>query len=157
MKTILASALVAGLATAPLAHASGSMDDIRLAVQSGSDYGLTHFQSIEFDDDHGDDNDYLEIEGWLDGNWYVELDMASDGTITREDRRKRGSGPRGLNADESLEYAQASTQEGMTAFDEIDVDDSGRIEIEGDDANGRELEIDFRTGNLQPVKVERDN
>lgn len=156
MKTILASAIVVGLVTAPLANASGSMDDVKLATQSGADYGLTHFQSIEFDDDH-DDNDHIEIEGWLDENWYVELDMDSDGTITREDRQKRGSGPRGLTADETLSYAQASAQEGMTRFDEIDVDDSGRIEIEGDDSNGRELEIDFRTGNMQPVKVERDD
>lgn len=157
MKTIFASAIVIGLATAPLAHASGSMDDVKLAVQSGTDFGLTHFQNIEFDDDHGDDNDYIEIEGWLGNNWYVELDMASDGTVTREDRRKRGNGPKGITADETLDYAQASSKEGMVQFEEIDVDDSSRIEVEGDDADGRELEIDFRSGNLQPVKVERDD
>lgn len=157
MKTILASAIAIGLATAPLAYASGTLDDVRLAVQSGSDFGLTHFQNIEFDDDQEGDNDFIEIEGWLDNNWYVELDMARDGTVTREDRRKRDSGPKGLTADETLSYVQASAEEGMTQFDEIDVDDSGRIEVEGDDNNGRELEIDFRTGNLQPVKVERDD
>lgn len=155
MKTIFASVVVAGLVAAPLANASGDIDEVRLAVQSGSDFGITHFQTVEFDSDDMDDR--IEIEGWLDDSWFVELDMDANGTVTREDRQKRSGGARGLSATDLLDYADASASEGMTRFDEIDVDHNGRIEIDGDDASGRDLEIDFMSGSLQPTKVERDD
>ena len=40
---------------------------------------------------------------------------------------------------------------------EDDRDDNGRMEIEGDGASGKDLEIDFRTGSMEPVKIDKDH
>lgn len=156
MKTLIASALAASLVTAPLAFASGTIDDAKRAIQIGSDYGISHFHSIELEDDRDDDGS-MEIEGWVDGEWYVELDVNSDGTIRKEQRRKRADGPWGLSAAEAADYIDASVKQGMSRIEEIKIDARGDIEVEGDNADGQELEIDYRTGSMEPTKVDRDD
>ncbi|WP_100638326.1 hypothetical protein [Marinobacter salexigens] len=155
MKTLIASALAASLVGAPLAFASGTIDDAKRAIQIGSDYGISHFSSIELEDDRDDDGS-MEIEGWVDGEWYVELDVNSDGSIRKEERRKRTDGPWGLSAAEASDYIDASVNQGMSRIEEINSNARGDIEVEGDNADGQELEIDFRTGSLEPTKVDRD-
>ncbi|RBW48667.1 PepSY domain-containing protein [Marinobacter sp. F3R11] len=153
MKMIIATTLAIGLAAAPLVHASGTIDDARRAVQIGTDYGISHFHSIELEDDHHDD-DSMEIEGWVDGQWYVELDVSSDGSIRKEERRKRKDGPQGMSSADTLGYIEASVNHGMSRIEEIQIKGNGKIEVEGNNADGRELEIDFRTGSMKPVKVD---
>jgi len=153
MKMITVTALAAALIAAPLAQASGTIDDARRAVQIGSDYGISHFHSVELEDDRSDDGS-MEIEGWVDGEWYVELDVNSDGTIRKEERRKRKDGPWGMSSSETLGYIEASADQGMNRIEEIQVNANGEIEVEGDNADGRELEIDFRTGSMEPTKVD---
>lgn len=154
MKMIVATTLAGALLAAPLAHASGSIDEARQAVDIGADYGITHVRSIELEDD---DDDRMEIEGWVDNDWSVELDVNGDGSIRKEERRKHSDGPWGLSAADVRNYIDASTEAGMTRIEEIKVNASGYVEVEGYADNGQELEVDFRSGSVEPVKVERDD
>jgi hypothetical protein len=45
----------------------------------------------------------------------------------------------------------------MQYIEELEVRSGGRVEIEGEDSDGRELEVEFRNGSLSPFKVERDD
>src|SRR5690554_101658 len=155
MKTLIATALTASLVTAPLAFASGTVDDAKRAIQIGSDYGSSYFHSIELEDDH-DDVGSMEIEGWVDGQWYVELDIDSDGTIQKEERRKRNDGPWGLTAADVEKYIDASAKQGINRIEDIKINAKGEIEVEGDNAEGQELEIDYHAGSMEPTRVNKD-
>ena len=154
MKKLIAMTLVGGLVAAPLALAKGSFEDAERALQAANDYGISRFHSIEFDDD---DHDPIEVEGWLDSDWFVELDMSTDGTIAREQRRQTRGEPAGLTADEVRGYLQAAREQGMQHVEEINVNSRGDVEVEGEDQNGRDLEVEFRGGDLTPVKVDLDD
>jgi hypothetical protein len=154
MKTIIALALAGGMISAPAAMAMGSFEDAERILKAGSDYGITQFRSIEFEEDDYDD---IELEGWVDNDWYVELDMNDDGSIGREQRRKHDGEPSGLSANDVRDYLNAAQAEGMTRLEEFKVSSRGYIEVEGDDASGRELEIDFRIGDLTPVRIDWDD
>ena len=153
MKTMIVATLTAGLVAAPMAMASGTIDDSTRALQIGSDHGISHFQSIELDND---DDNYLEIEGWVDEQWFVELDVRRDGTIRKEERRKRMDGPWGMTVEDATRYIEASAREGMTRVEELKIDASGHVEVEGDDDQG-ELEVNFRSGDSANATVERDS
>ena len=154
MKTIMVTTLAGVLMAAPFAQASGSVDEAKQAVQIGSDYGITHFRSIELEDD---DKDRMEIEGWVDNDWSVELDVNGDGSIRKEERRKHSDGPWGLSSEQVLDYIDASMEAGMARIEEIKVSSAGYVEVEGYTDDGRELEVDYRSGGLEPVKVEQDD
>ena len=79
MKKTLTIALISGLVAAPAAFAKGSFDDADRMLQVGNNYGISHFQSIEFDDDH--DNE-IELEGWMGQDWFVELDLNGNGELS---------------------------------------------------------------------------
>jgi len=153
MKKTLTIALISGLVAAPAAFAKGSFDDAERMLQVGSDYGISHFQSIEFDDDHDDD---IELEGWMGQDWFVELDLNGNGEIDREQRRKAKGEIYGVSADDVRSYLKAAQQQGMATIEELKVNRNGDIEVEGDDENGAELELKFRIGSLEPLKIERD-
>ncbi|AMQ88382.1 hypothetical protein ASQ50_06525 [Marinobacter sp. LQ44] len=110
MKTLTALGLIAGITAAPLAMADARLDDAKNAVAMGTDYGIVEFRSIEFDDDHQDD---VEIEGWLDDQWYVELEFDDNGNIERESRSRYDRERFGLSADAVLDYLDAAGREGM--------------------------------------------
>ena len=157
ISTAVASTLAASLTAASLAQAAGTVDEAKRAVQIGADYGITHFHSIELDDDYGIADSRIEIEGWVDSEWYVELDVNADGSIQKEQRRKRTDGPWGLSAQQALSYIDASVNEGMQQIEEISADARGDIEVEGSNTSGQELEIDFRTDSMAPRKIEIDD
>lgn len=153
----IASTLVASLTAASLAQAAGTVDEAKRAVEIGTRYGITHFHSIELDDDFGNADSRIELEGWVDSEWYVELDVNADGSIQKEQRRKRSDGPWGLSAEQASNYIDASVNEGMQKIDEISANARGDIEVEGSTANGQELEIDYRSDSMTPRKVELDD
>ena len=153
MKKTLTIVLISGLIAAPAAFAKGSFEDAERMLQVGSDYGITNFQSIEFDDDRADD---IEIEGWMGQDWFVELDLSGNGDIEREQRRKAKGEIYGVSADDVRSYLKAAQQQGMATIEELKVNRNGDIEVEGDDENGAELELKFRIGSLEPLKIERD-
>lgn len=145
--------LAAGVIAAPMAGAA-SLEDVRETLASGSDYGIQEFRKIEFDDDHRGEK---EIEGWMNDEWYVELDLDNNGQIQKE-QRKRDRGERyGLPSSEISAYLEAAQSKGMSSFEEFKVNRRGHIEIEGRDDQGRELEVDFRTGSLNVVRIGRDD
>jgi hypothetical protein len=154
MKTIVALALAGSMISAPAAMAMGSFEDAERILEAGSDYGITQFRSLEFEYEGYDD---IELEGWVDNDWYVELDMNDEGSIAREQRRKHGGEPSGLTADEVRNYLKATQAEGMDRLEELKVHSRGYIEVEGAAPSGRELEIDFRVGELKPVRIEQDD
>ncbi|MBB5320102.1 PepSY domain-containing protein [Marinobacter oulmenensis] len=153
MKKLMTLTLITGLATAPMAIAQTSPSQADRILSQGTDYGITQFRSVEFSDGGYDD---IELEGWM-NDWYVELDMNGDGTIRKEERRKYEREPYGLSAGEIQDYLEAATNEGMATVDEIKVDRRGEVEVEGEDDTGRELELEFRKGELEPVRIKRDD
>lgn len=154
MKKSIVLIFAGSLVAAPLAMARGSVDDAETALQAGTDYGISRFSSIEFDDD---EQEPVELEGWVDDEWYVELDMALDGSIEREQRRKHRGEPKGVSADEIRNYLTASREQGLQLVEEIDIRSGGTVEIEGEDQDGLEIELVFRNGNTGPVRVERED
>lgn len=157
ISTAIASALVASLAAASMVQAAGTIDEAKRAVQIGTEYGITHFHSIELDDDFGIADSRIELEGWVDSEWYVELDVNADGSIQKEQRRKRTDGPWGLSAEQALSYIDASVNEGIQQIEEVSVNSRGDIEVDGNNANGQELEIDYRSDSMTPRRVELDD
>ncbi len=152
MNKIIALTLVSGLLAAPVTMAAGTFEDAGRALDAGTAYGITHFRSLEVDDDGR-----MELEGWVDSDWYVELDLKNDATVDREQRRKQEGTPWGVSADEINGYLEAARCQGMERFDELKVNAKGYIEVEGEDKDGRELELDFRAGDRTPVTIERDD
>lgn len=153
MNKLTVFVLVSSAISAPLASAA-TLDDVRKTLAAGSDYGVQEFRKVEFDDDYRGE---MEIEGWIDNEWYVELDLDRDGQIQKE-QRKRDRGERyGLPSSEVTAYIEAAQSEGMDSFDELTVSRRGNIEVEGRDDRGRELEVDFRTGSLEVIRIERDD
>lgn len=149
----LATGLTAGLAVVPFAMATGSIEEAKRALQIGSDHGITHFYSIELDDD---DSNHLEIEGWIDEQWFVALDVNRAGTILKEERRRRIDGPWGMSAADATHYIDASVAQGMTRIEELKIDTSGHVEVEGEDAQG-ELEVNFSSTQPESISIERDS
>ena len=71
-------------------------------------------------------------------------------------RRKAKGEIYGVSADDVRSYLKAAQQQGMATIEELKVNRNGDIEVEGDDENGAELELKFRIGSLEPLKIERD-
>ncbi|HLV76951.1 MAG TPA: hypothetical protein VKY53_03360 [Marinobacter sp.] len=151
MKKLVAMTLLSGLVASPFALAAGSFDDAEKAIKAGLDYNMTHFRSIEVDDDRD-----MEIEGWLDDGMYVELDLDHNATIEKEKRRKHDGEIWGLSADDVRAYLEAAHNNGMATIDELEVKANGHVEVEGEDQNGQDLDIRFRVGDRTPVKVDRN-
>ncbi|WFM70458.1 PepSY domain-containing protein [Halomonas sp. CKK8] len=152
-KMILTASLAALLGAATLAQA----DSDRLAPErldevlaQAGEFGFQTYEEIEVKS-----RDRVEVEGWLDDEWQAEVsfDLAS-GESLEEERKRRDDGAWGLSEAEVRDAMALAVAEGMTEFGELQVDRGGRVEIEGVDADGRELEVRSRGGEL--LEVEHD-
>jgi len=152
-KMILTASLAALLGAATLAQAA----DERLATErldevlaQAGDFGFQTFDEIEVKRD-----DRVEVEGWLDDEWQAEVsfDLAS-GESLKEERKKREGGAWGLSAAEVRDAMALAVAEGLVEFEELQVEREGRIDIEGYDADDRELEVKIRDGEV--LEVEHD-
>lgn len=150
---ILAGTLASLMAAATLVHAEESrlpaerLDDI---LAQASAFGFTHFGEIEVKDD-----DSVEIEGWLDDEWQAEVRLSLEsGESLEEARKRREGGAWGMSEDDVRLAMEAAVAEGLAEFEEIEVDREGRIEVEGRDAEGRELEVRSRQGERDMGEVE---
>jgi len=152
-KMILTASLAALLGAATLAQAA----DDRLASErldevlaQAGDFGFQTYEEIEVKR-----ADRVEVEGWLDDQWQAEVsfDLAS-GESLKEERRKRDGGAWGLSEAEVRDAMALAVAEGLVAFEELQVDRDGRVDIEGYDADGRELEVKSRDGEV--LEVEHD-
>lgn len=154
MKTFALMGLVAGIAVTPLAIADARLEDAKRAVALGTDYGIVSFESLEFDDDRHEE---VEIEGWLEDGWHVELEINSNGEIEREKRSRYDREPYGISASDLVRYIEAASAEGMEWFEDIEISARGYVSIEGDDQRNDGLDIDFRVGSFEPVRIDRDD
>ena len=151
--------LIGSLATLMLAGTTVQADDGRLAadrideaLKQGTTFGFQHFQEIE-----AKERDTLEIEGWLDETWQADVRLSlENGESLEEQRNRRDGGAWGMNEEDVRLAMQAAVAEGLVEFEEIQVDRDGRVEIEGIDADGREIEVRTQQGESGLVEVERD-
>lgn len=152
-KMILTASLAALLGAATLAQAA----DDRLASErldevlaQAGDFGFQTYEEIEVKR-----SDRVEVEGWLDDEWQAEVsfDLAS-GESLKEERKKRDGGAWGLSEAEVRDAMALAVAEGLVEFEELQVDRDGRVDIEGYDADGRELEVKSRDGAV--LEVEHD-
>ena len=152
-KMILTASLAALLGAATLAQAA----DERLATErldevlaQAGDFGFQTFDEIEVKRD-----DRVEVEGWLDDEWQAEVsfDLAS-GESLKEERKKREGGAWGLSEAEVRDAMALAVAEGLVEFEELQAERDGRIDIEGYDADERELEVKILDGEV--LEVERD-
>ena len=142
-------AAAAGSAQADDYVAIDRIDDI---LTHASDYGFTHYEEIKVKS-----RGRTEVEGWLDDEWYADIEFLIDnGESLKEERKRLITGAWGMSEDDVRQALNAAQTEGMAEFEEIEIDKTGLIDIEGRDENGRELEISLRQGSLQVSDVERD-
>lgn len=136
--TAASLALLGGLTTAAMAADRGlATDELSSLLDSANQHGFTHFEEISLDDSR-----HLELEGWREDGWQLEVDMAlEDGSLIREQRRKSETPDWGLTRDEVDQALASAREEGLQRFEQLDVDMGGTIEIEGYDAQNREIEL----------------
>ncbi|MEQ6888785.1 PepSY domain-containing protein [Halomonas sp. CS7] len=154
-KMILIATLASLMAAATLAQA----EDHRLAAErlddvlaKASAFGFTHFREIEVENAES-----VEIEGWLDDEWQAEMRLSlQSGESLEEERKRREGGAWGMSEDDVRLAMEVAVAEGLAEFEEIEVDRDGRVEVEGRDGEGRELEVRSRQGERDMREMERD-
>lgn len=142
-------AMTVGVAHADDGLALGRVDQV---LDHATSYGFTHFEEIE-----AKSRDSVEVEGWLDDEWYADVRLSmADGESLKEERQRMITGAWGMTADDVRQAFDAASTEGVVDFEEIKVKKDGSIEIEGRNDQGRELEITTRLGESGVTHVERD-
>lgn len=151
-KTMMGFALTAAMivpaiipAIVPTAYAEVPIDRFEEALKAGNDYGISHYKEFEFDDDGS-----VEIEGWIDKDWFVEIDVSGNGEVIHEERKRRKDGPWGMQDAEVRQTIEAAKTEGMTRLEEINISSGGQIEVEGEDDSGKEIELKKNRSERQP-------
>ncbi|NVF16489.1 PepSY domain-containing protein [Vreelandella maris] len=155
MKKILlipTSALLLAAAAGSAQADSLPMDRIDDVLTHSNDYGFSHYEEISVKG-----RGRVEVEGWLDEEWYADVDFSLDNGETLEEKRERLiTGAWGMSEDDIRQALDVAHQEGMVEFEDLDIDKSGIIDIEGRGENGRELEISVRQGSSEVTQIDRD-
>lgn len=152
MLLIPTSALLFAAAAGNAQADSLPMDRINDVLTHANDYGFSHYEEISIKS-----RGRAEVEGWLDEDWYADVEFSlDDGETLQEKRERLITGAWGMSEDDIRQALDVARQEGMVEFEDIDIDESGMIEVEGRDENGRELEISLRQGTDQINKIDRD-
>ncbi|MDN7133542.1 PepSY domain-containing protein [Halomonas sp. MC140] len=152
MLLIPTSALLLAAAAGSAQAGSLPMDRIDDVLTHASDYGFTHYEEISIKS-----RGRVEVEGWLDDEWYADIDFSlDDGETLQEQRERLVTGAWGMSEDDIRQALNVASQEGMVEFEDLDMDKSGMIDVEGSDENGRELEISVRQGADQVSEIDRD-
>lgn len=152
MLLIPASALLLAAAAGNAQADSLPMDRIDDVLTHASEYGFSHYEEVSVKS-----RGRVEVEGWLDDEWYADVDFSLDnGETLQEERERLVSGAWGMSEDDIRQALNVASQEGMVEFEDLDIDESGMIDIEGRDEDGRELEISLRQGTDQVSEIDRD-
>ncbi|MGO3004429.1 MAG: PepSY domain-containing protein [Halomonas sp.] len=152
MLLIPTSALLLAAAAGSAQADSLPMDRIDDVLTHAGDYGFTHYEEISIKS-----RGRVEVEGWLDDEWYADIDFSlDDGETLQEQRERLVTGAWGMSEDDIRPALNVASQEGMVEFEDLDMDKSGMIDVEGRDENGRELEISVRQGADQVSEIDRD-
>ncbi|GHE19912.1 PepSY domain-containing protein [Halomonas urumqiensis] len=140
--------MVAGVAQAN----SLSLDRVDEVLEHASNFGFTHVEEIE-----AKSGNTIEIEGWLDEEWYADARLSLEtGESLKEERERLVTGAWGMSEADVRQALEVARAEGMVDVEEIKIDKQGMIEIEGMDENGRELEVEVRQGSDTAHRVEHD-
>ncbi|WP_447555039.1 PepSY domain-containing protein [Vreelandella sp. EE22] len=153
-KVLLPASMLLLAATAATAQAEDALALERLDEVLGytADYGFTHYQEISIED-----NNRIEVEGWLDDEWFADIEFSLEsGDTLQEERERLVSGAWGMSEEDIRRAFDVATHEGMVAFEDIDMNQSGIIDIEGRNAEGRELEISLRQSSYDITAIDRD-
>jgi hypothetical protein len=145
--------LTGGLSTAALAD-DGSLSPGKLeSLLNDTDaYGFTHYDEVAIDD-----GSRLEVEGWRDDGWQLDIDMlVEDGSLVHEKRHKDTIPNWSLTSDELHQALSNAQDAGMKRFAELDVDERGHVDIEGYDAQNSEIDIRLERNDLTVTGVEHD-
>lgn len=142
-----------GLATTAFADdGSLSQNELQSLLEHASQYGFTHYEEISVDD-----GARLEVEGWRDDGWQLDVDMLiEDGSLIHEEQRKSQFPDWSLTGDEVQQALASARDAGLQRFSQLDVDGSGHLEIEGYDAQNREIEIRIKGTDFTVNGVEHD-
>ncbi|HAA44683.1 MAG TPA: hypothetical protein DCE28_04150 [Halomonas sp.] len=152
MLLIPTSALLFAAAAGTAQADSLPMDRINDVLTHANDYGFSHYEEVSIKS-----RGRVEVEGWLSDEWYADVEFSlDDGETLQEKRERLITGAWGMSEDDIRQALDVARQEGMVEFEDIDIDESGMIEVEGRDENGRELEISLRQGTDQINKIDRD-
>ncbi|EHA16552.1 hypothetical protein [Halomonas sp. HAL1] len=152
MLLIPTSALLLAAAAGSAQADSLPMDRIDDVLTHSNDYGFSHYEEISVKG-----RGRVEVEGWLDDEWYADVDFSLDNGDTLEEKRERLiTGAWGMSEDDIRQALDVARQEGMVEFEDLDIDKSGIIDIEGRGENGRELEISVRQGSSEVTQIDRD-
>ena len=152
MLLIPTSALLLAAAAGSAQADSLPMDRIDDVLTHSNDYGFSHYEEISVKG-----RGRVEVEGWLDEEWYADVDFSLDNGETLEEKRERLiTGAWGMSEDDIRQALDVAHQEGMVEFEDLDIDKSGIIDIEGRGENGRELEISVRQGSSEVTQIDRD-
>ncbi|MGO3698925.1 MULTISPECIES: PepSY domain-containing protein [Halomonas] len=152
MLLIPASALLLTAAASSAQADALSMDRVDEVLVPAVDYGFTHYEEISIKS-----RGRAEVEGWLDDEWYADVEFSLDnGETLKEERKRLITGAWGMSEEDVRQALEAARKEGMSEFEDIDIDKGGIIDIEGRDENGRELEISLRQGSYEITEIDRD-
>ncbi|MGP9634891.1 PepSY domain-containing protein [Halomonas sp. AOP43-A1-21] len=152
MLLIPTSALLFAAAAGSAQADSLPMDRIDDVLTHASEYGFSHYEEISIKS-----RGRAEVEGWLDDEWYADIEFSLDNGETLQEKRERLiTGAWGMSEDDIRQALEVAAQEGMVEFEDLDIDKSGIIDIEGRDESGRELEISVRQGSSEVTQIDRD-
>ena len=127
MLLIPTSALLLAAAAGSAQADTQPMDRIDDILTYANNYGFSHIEEINVDD-----RGRVEVEGWLDDEWYADVDFSIDnGESLQEERKRLITGAWGMSEEDIRQALDAASQEGMTEFESIDIDKSGIIDVEG--------------------------
>ncbi|MFG6665672.1 PepSY domain-containing protein [Halomonas sp. HNIBRBA4712] len=149
---ISASALLLTAAVGTAQADTLSLDRLDDVLGFTADYGFTHIEELSVDG-----GNRIEVEGWLDEEWYADVEFSLDsGETLSEERERLVSGAWGMSEEDIRQAFERARQEGMVDFEEIDINRSGIIDLEGRDESGRDIDVSVRQGSYEVVEVDRD-
>nr|WP_290700767.1 PepSY domain-containing protein [Halomonas sp. UBA3074] len=144
--------LLAAAAGSVQADDALAMDRIDDVLNHANDYGFSHYEEISIES-----SNRVEVEGWLDEEWYADVDFSLDnGETLQEQRERQITGAWGMSEDDIRQALDVASQEGMVEFESLDINKNGIIDVEGRGENGRELEISVRQSSSEVTQIDRD-
>ncbi|WNK19586.1 PepSY domain-containing protein [Halomonas piscis] len=152
MLLVPTSALLLAAAAGSAQADSLPMDRIDDVLTHASEYGFSHYEEVSIEN-----RGRVEVEGWLDDEWSADVEFSLDnGDTLHEQRERLITSAWGMSEDDIRQALDVASQEGMVEFEDLDIDKTGIIDVEGRDKDGRELEISVRQGSSEVTQIERD-
>lgn len=142
--TLMTLGLVSGLALSGgvLAddHGKHKQQDVSKLL---NDYGFTHVVELEWESDGS-----IEAEGFTDEQTMAEVTWDKDGSVKDEEKERGRPRAWGLNHDQLQAAMKHGKDAGIKRFEEMDINQRGRIEMEGYDDDDNEIELTFTVDDL---------